>query len=567
METTEPSPSPHALRVYRQLCLLAAGLILVLWLVRNWTGTLGTDPLAVRLAMAAAVLAPALLSYRVAWVRRHFRASLYGLLYVLIAWAVGTVAANHFETTYTFFLFLVIASIGLGGGVSSQTARALIGPFVFCGGLVLIALWLDPTPALPREQIAGTALLELFVVYLAAHSRIDALARLRNSETRYRAVVQQSHDGIYLLDPETLGFLDANLAYCALIGYDLDALKTMTVFDVALEQADTLLDAAADVNTTGEFVSGERRHRRADSSVIDVHVSASLIHYGTRNAICVVARDVSGQRRHERELLRAKEQAEEMLRLKTAFLSNMSHELRTPLTAILGFAEILAEEVDGEQREYVEVIEQGAQRLYATLNSVLDLAQLEGGTISLNSEAVDLGKEAQGVVDLLRALATQKDLVLRFIPPSPPVCVQADPSALRRVLTNLIGNAIKFTERGTVTVQLGIGGKPGGHAEAFVSIHDTGIGIDAAFLPHLFQEFKQASWGIKRSHEGNGLGLAITQRLVHLMAGHITVESEAGRGSTFTVFLPVAKAPLPSEAPHATEDAAAASLALSHAAR
>ena len=175
---------------------------------------------------------------------------------------------------------------------------------------------------------------------------------------------------------------------------------------------------------------------------------------------------------------------------------------------------------------------------------------------------MELSTETQGVVDLLHALAVQKGLMLRFLPSSIPITVQADASALRRVLTNLIGNAVKFTERGTVTVRLGIGGKHGDHAEAFVSIQDTGIGIDGTFLPHLFQEFKQASWGIKRSHEGNGLGLAITQRLVHLMAGRITVESEPGSGSTFTVFLPSVAALPQSEGACAPEEPTDAPLAL-----
>ena len=259
----------------------------------------------------------------------------------------------------------------------------------------------------------------------------------------------------------------------------------------------------------------------------------------------------SSQGRLEREVARhrqttsarvvaetARDEAEQMLRLKSSFLANMSHELRTPLTGILGYADLLTDEVTGEAAEMVSVIARSATRLCETVNSVLDLAQLESGGVRLRLESVDLVSEADEALRLLQPLAAARSLALRLGTPDATVCAYADRAAVHRVLNNLVGNALKFTQCGSITVSVGT---CCGLAE--IRVADTGPGIDPDFLPHLYDAFRQESDGHARTHEGNGLGLAITAGLVDLMDGHITVESERGTGTTFTVRLPLAVAP------------------------
>jgi len=227
----------------------------------------------------------------------------------------------------------------------------------------------------------------------------------------------------------------------------------------------------------------------------------------------------------------ARERTEEMLRLKSAFLNNMSHEIRTPLTAIIGFAEVLADEVGAEHREHVAIIDAAARRLHGTLDAVLALAQIESGSVPLDVEALDAYDEAEAALARSRPAAERKGLTLTLT--GGPSFVVADRPALRRVLGHLIGNAVKFTERGGVTVEVG-----GGEGAGWIRVSDTGAGIPAAFLPRLFGEFTQGSEGYGRSHEGSGLGLAVAKRLLGLMGGALDVASEAGRGATFTVRLP-----------------------------
>lgn len=230
------------------------------------------------------------------------------------------------------------------------------------------------------------------------------------------------------------------------------------------------------------------------------------------------------------ELVAAKEAAEEMSRLKSAFLANMSHEIRTPLTGIIGFATVLSKELPEEQREFADLISTSGRRLMEMLNSVLDLAKLESNQMHLARRRIPLVDEVKKVVDLLRPLAEAKNLPLTFTSTDvdEAVFIRGDRAALHRILHNLVGNAIKFTDEGLVEIRIWTDDD-----HAHIDVIDSGVGIDPRFLPHLFEEFRQESSGVMRSHQGSGLGLAITKRLVELMEAEITVESRKEEGSTF----------------------------------
>jgi signal transduction histidine kinase len=235
----------------------------------------------------------------------------------------------------------------------------------------------------------------------------------------------------------------------------------------------------------------------------------------------------------EEEILKSRDRAEEMSRLKSVFLTNMSHEIRTPLTTILGFAEILVEEVDEEQREFVQLIHQGGERLMDTLMSILDLARLESSSFDISLETFDVSEKVWEMCHLMEPLAQEKGLRLEVNVPKEPVPALLDVSAIERTVSALVSNGIKFTKQGSVIVTLEAD-------DDLVLLHvaDTGIGISNEFMPFLFEEFKQESEGLSRMHEGSGLGLSITKRLVELMKGDIMAESEKGQGSVFTVALP-----------------------------
>jgi PAS domain S-box-containing protein len=315
-------------------------------------------------------------------------------------------------------------------------------------------------------------------------------------------------------------------------------------------------EATAEVLLTDvqrEIYAGNREAalRQWDGEGRPVALSAAVMRGDDGEALGVVcvATDLTQQKRAEAELIRAKEQAEEAARLKSNFLANMSHEIRTPLTGIIGSAQVLTGALEDEEREVVEIIERSALRLLGTINSVLDMARIEAGELHPHAEPVHLREEVEDAIGVLRSLAEGKGLALALEEQTPDVWAAVDPSCLHRILYNLIGNAIKFTAEGGVTVELEADG-----ADAVLRVRDTGIGIAPRFLPHLFEHFKQESTGFDRSHEGTGLGLAITKRLVELTGGTIAVESVKGQGSTFTVRLPRFEAPPLGTGPRQQED-------------
>jgi signal transduction histidine kinase len=220
-------------------------------------------------------------------------------------------------------------------------------------------------------------------------------------------------------------------------------------------------------------------------------------------------------------------------KLKDDFLANTSHELRTPLTAILGFAGVLQEELEDDLQQFAVMIRRGGERLLETVNAMLDMARLQADMVDVQLTDLDVVEAATEVARGLEPLAREKGLFVRVMPESLEVPARMDRFCLERVLVNLIGNAIKFTEEGGVTVLV-----DATDDEVHLVVRDTGIGIEQEALPGLFEEFQQASTGYGRTHEGNGLGLAITQRIVHMLDGEIEVESRVGGGTTFRITLP-----------------------------
>ncbi|MEY5027388.1 MAG: hypothetical protein RLZZ244_2916 [Verrucomicrobiota bacterium] len=253
--------------------------------------------------------------------------------------------------------------------------------------------------------------------------------------------------------------------------------------------------------------------------------------------------DVTEARRHEGAILAAKQKAEESVRAKEEFLANMSHEIRTPMNGIIGFADLLQETpLDELQSHYIRTLKGSAESLLAIINDILDLSKVEAGLCSLDPTPMDLEENVREVATLLFPRVREKGLSLdiRFAEGTPRHLL-ADRGRLRQILLNLVGNAVKFTERGWVSIEVRVEKGP---SEDFVkfAVSDTGIGIAASDRPRLFQKFAQADSTTTRRFGGTGLGLAICKQFVELMGGQIGVESAPDQGSTFWFTLPLREA-------------------------
>ncbi|ARJ67802.1 hybrid sensor histidine kinase/response regulator [Magnetospirillum sp. ME-1] len=249
--------------------------------------------------------------------------------------------------------------------------------------------------------------------------------------------------------------------------------------------------------------------------------------------------EITDRKRAERMLIHAKDKAEEMARVKANFLATMSHEIRTPMNGVLGMLHLLTgSPLTPEQKDHLETAQSSARALLAIINDILDFSKLEAGQMKLEAAQFDLVRLLDEMMALMRGAAVDKGLTLRCaVGEGVPRHMVGDPTRLRQVLTNLIGNAVKFTEKGGVVVSV--------EAESNIlrfEVMDTGIGIEPSAAPALFAEFVQADSSISRRFGGTGLGLSICKRLVEMMGGEIGFDSLPGEGTTFHFTLPLAVA-------------------------
>ncbi|MGB3542142.1 ATP-binding protein [Rubrivirga sp.] len=357
---------------------------------------------------------------------------------------------------------------------------------------------------------------------------------LDESERRHRTVLAELSDVVFQTDADG-HYTYLNRAWADHTGHAVESMLGRSFLDFVAQDAEALASwFAVVVSRTSDDGPSDNSLRVqfacADGSVRHFEVHGRAL-FDSAGAFCGSAgtlTDVTDTVRYQVER-KAREEAERMARLQASFLANMSHEIRTPLTAILGNAEFLAEESPDDLRDVADSIHRGGQRLMTTLNSVLDLAQIDAGRMEPRPVAVDVQANLINTVRSLVPLADAKGLNLYAAVAGLPA-VLVDPGLLDRAVSNLLGNAIKFTDRGSVTLRTSF------EADRLtVEVEDTGIGIEPDVRDRLFDPFQQASEGHARTHEGNGLGLVIVSRVAELLGGEVAVESQLGEGSRFTL--------------------------------
>jgi len=361
---------------------------------------------------------------------------------------------------------------------------------------------------------------------------------LRESEARFRTAFESAPIGVALIGQKG-EWLQVNDALCDIVGYTAEELLHTTTQSLIHpdDLADDMVAIAAMIAGTLGIYQAESRYIHKDGHLVWVLGSVSLIRLSTGEPLYFIAQiqDITERKRIEADLAVARDAALESARLKTEFLANMSHEIRTPMNGIIGMTGLLIDTpLDHEQHEYATTIESCAHDLLTIINDILDISKIEAGKMLFEEVEIDLRAFAEGSVALFADRARGKGLHLGVtIDQDAPRLLRGDPVRIRQVLTNLISNAVKFTEHGAVSVHVGV--ESAGESSVLIrfEVTDTGIGISPEAIAELFQPFVQADSSTTRKYGGTGLGLAIARQLVELMGGRIGVESRPMEGSTF----------------------------------
>lgn len=371
------------------------------------------------------------------------------------------------------------------------------------------------------------------------------------SEQRFRALIENGTDLILVLDANGICRY-ASPSQGRILGYALNEIIGKSLFELVHTDdremlSQTFYQALQTPRVHLSIAECRMQHSDCSWSIFEATLTNLLDHPAVKGVV-VNSHDVTERKHSEAALKQAVSEAEAANRAKSAFLANMSHELRTPLSVIIGYSDMLLEEAlaigDKDTVRDLKQIRTAGAHLLTIINDILDISKLEAGQMRLYLEPFSIASLITEVVSTIQPIVESNGNTLTVDLTVAPDAICADAPKVRQALLNLLNNAAKFTQQGKITLTVcRKAGEPNSAGEEemqwiLFQVQDTGIGIDPEQLPHLFEAFTQADVSLSRIHSGTGLGLAISRRFCEMMGGKITVESEVGVGSTFTIYLP-----------------------------
>jgi PAS domain S-box-containing protein len=362
---------------------------------------------------------------------------------------------------------------------------------------------------------------------------------LRESAEKYQQLFSTVSDPILVYELETRKIIDVNESAKRVYGYTKDEFLDMKLTELQGRDLSTNSELKLPDGFVPPAQGGFRIQRRKDGICFPVIVAGGMFTLNGKAIGVAVIRDVTLELKSRFELQHARDIAEAATKAKTEFLANMSHEIRTPMNSILGFSELLSlSDLPEREKSWLAAISSSGKTLLALINDILDLSKIEVGRMDLNLEPVFLGSLIEDILQMFWIKAEEKGIMVTAeLDPQLPTSLLMDEIRTRQILFNLLGNAIKFTDKGQVSVSAKVGVISNNRLELILQVKDTGIGIPLSEQQMIFEAFRQQSGQSSRRYGGTGLGLSITKRLVELMGGAVHLTSKPGEGSTFEIRL------------------------------
>jgi two-component system, sensor histidine kinase and response regulator len=424
-------------------------------------------------------------------------------------------------------------------------------------------VWMLARGKVVERQRSGAAL-RVMGTALDISARKRSEGEAERDRVRLQAILRTAGDGLYILAEDGL-LVEANPAFLQMLGLDESAVGRLNVTDWT---PGLTLDSFRAQNA-GLLSRGDRRlfqstQRRRDGQIASVEITASRMEVEGSTLICAAARDITERKRTEAELITHRQHLEELVasrtselaaakdaaeaanRAKSVFLANMSHEIRTPMNAIIGLAFLMDRDIsDARQRDRLGKLSQAARHLLSVINDILDLSKIEAGRTVLDESEFDRDEVLSGAFAMVQGSALDKGLELVVDVDTLPARLRGDATRIAQALINLLANAVKFTDQGSICLSCRVIADEGDRLLARFEVTDTGIGITTQDQAALFNAFAQADDSSTRRHGGTGLGLALTKHLAAMMGGEVGVDSVPGQGSSFWMTAWLGKLPAP----------------------